>query len=97
MKLEAQNIQKIIVDAADETNPAFADEIREHGRGTVLFGGEATLDSLGLVTLVAAVEARLQDKTGNDILLVNEDAMSRSRSPFRTVGTLIEYALERLK
>mgnify|MGYP006299700893 CR=1 FL=1 len=91
-----QTIQQIIIDAAEETHPPFAAEVREHGSETVLFGRGSTLDSLGLVTLIAAVEMRLQDATGKDILLVNEDAMSRRRSPFRTIGTLIEYIQEGL-
>jgi len=59
---------------------------------TVLFGANATLDSLGLVTLVLAYEQRLFDGYGAEVTLVGEAAMSRRHSPFRTVGTLAEYA-----
>lgn len=68
-----------------------ADAAAIHG-GTVLFGAPGALfDSLGLVTLVAEVEARVADATGRDVILADERAMSRSRSPFRTVDTLVEH------
>lgn len=97
MKIAPDTIQSIILEAADETDPAFANEIRQQGADTKLFGKGATLDSLALVTLIAAVETRLRDQTDVDILLVNEDAMSRRNSPFRTVGTLRDYICERLE
>ena len=97
MKIKPDTIQNIILEAADETDPAFANEIRRHGRDTKLFGKGASLDSLALVTLIAAVETRLRDQTDSDILLVNENAMSRRNSPFRTVGTLCDYICEILE
>ncbi len=63
---------------------------------TVLFGADACLDSMGLVSLVVAVEDRIEDTTEHRITLADEKAMSRKNSPFRSVGALAEYIDELL-
>ena len=59
---------------------------------TALFGGDGLLDSLGLVALVVAVEQAIEDKCGISVSVADERALSRRESPFRTIGTLAEYA-----
>jgi acyl carrier protein len=59
---------------------------------TPLFGAEGGLDSLGLVSVVVELEQRLSDREGREISLMNDQAMSQSRSPFRTVRSLADYA-----
>ena len=61
-----------------------------------LFGRDGVLDSLGLVSLVVAIEQRVEENFGKRIVLANEKAMSRSASPFRTLGALSEYIVELL-
>jgi D-alanine--poly(phosphoribitol) ligase subunit 2 len=58
---------------------------------TPLIGAGSALDSLTFVTLVLEIEDRVRERTGISIELVNDRAMSSSRSPFRTVGSLAEY------
>ncbi len=94
--MNQQKIQDIILQAAEETHSRLADIIREQGRETKLFGRDAPLDSLALVSLITAVETRVREHWHNDIMLVNEDAMSRNHSPFRTVGSLCDYIDELL-
>lgn len=60
----------------------------------VLFGEGGVLDSVGLVNLVMAAEQYLSDATGQDIVLASEAAMSRKRSPYRSLGALADYAVE---
>jgi D-alanine--poly(phosphoribitol) ligase subunit 2 len=59
---------------------------------TALMGRSEILDSLGLVSLVVAVEQEIEDRCGISISLADERAMSQTRSPYRTVGSLAEYA-----
>ncbi len=54
------------------------------------------LDSLGLVTLIVDVEQDLADQAGITVTLGDDRAVSARHSPFRTVGSLAEYALERI-
>jgi hypothetical protein len=63
-------------------------------RGTVLLGKAAVLDSLGLVSLITIVEGSIREQIGAGVVLANEAAMSRSRSPFHSVGTLANYIQE---
>lgn len=63
---------------------------------TRLFGQQGVFDSLGLVTLITEVEAQVNDRAGAAITIANERAMSSKRSPFRTVGTLVDYVMELL-
>jgi acyl carrier protein len=59
---------------------------------TPLFGETGLLDSLGLVSLVVAVEQALQDELGLDVGLADERALSQRTSPYRTVSSLADYA-----
>jgi len=58
---------------------------------SALFGSEALLDSLGLVTLIIDVEERLAAEHGFDAQLATDQAMSQRNSPFLSVGTLTDY------
>jgi acyl carrier protein len=59
---------------------------------TPLFGRQGLLDSMGLVTLVVAVEQAIEDELGLSVSLADERALSQRNSPYRTVGTLADYA-----
>lgn len=63
---------------------------------TPLFGNEAVLDSIGLVTLIVTIERIVDERTGKVITLANEKAFSRENSPFKTLGSLAEYIEELL-
>lgn len=60
----------------------------------VLYGEGSGLDSLGLVNVVMAAEQHVGDATGEDVMLASEAAMSRKRSPYRSLRALAEYAVE---
>lgn len=72
--------------AVDKIDPPAV--VDEHTR---LVGG-AVIDSLGLVEVILEVEQRLRREYGADVTLADERAMSQRHSPFRTVGTLADYA-----
>lgn len=61
-----------------------------------IFGNDGILDSMGLVNLIVALEERIQDEYDVVITLADERAMSRNKSPFRTVATFAEYIEELL-
>jgi acyl carrier protein len=61
---------------------------------TVLVGRGSLLDSIGLVSLLAAVEERIQAACKKDIVLASEAVFSRAHSPFRTVGSLADFVAE---
>jgi hypothetical protein len=49
---------------------------------------------MGLVSLIVAVEQGVEDRFGKTVALADERALSRSASPYRTVATLADYAVE---
>ena len=63
---------------------------------TRLAGKSALLDSLQLVSFIVDVESEVNAAFGSGIALADEKAMSREKSPFRSVETLVEYVTELL-
>jgi len=64
---------------------------------THLLGGQSSLDSIGLVTLIADLEGDIQKEFGKTVILADEKAMSLTLSPFRKVSTLIDYIEAKLE
>ena len=60
---------------------------------TKLYGTGGALDSLGLVAVLVELEQRLADEMGTSVPLMDDRAMSQSRSPFRTPDALADYIL----
>lgn len=62
----------------------------EIASGATIFGPGSALDSLGLVALLLDIEDELRAR-GHAVVLSDERAMSQTRSPFRTVASLVAY------
>lgn len=77
-------------DSDSETSIHFDERTR-------LYGSEGLLDSLRLVTLVLDLEQEINDHMGTSITITDSRAMSQERSPFRMVGSLADYILDRLQ
>ncbi len=78
---------------------ATLDEQNEHGAVTAtatlpLVGDNAAITSMRLVSFIADLETTLASDYGLEITLVSEQALSRQKSPFRSVEALAEYILE---
>lgn len=59
-----------------------------------LFGKNGLLDSIGLVTLIVAIEQGIEDRYHKAVSLADEKAFSQKKSPFRSVDSLATYAAE---
>ena len=64
---------------------------------TRLYGKHSILDSLGLVSLIIAIEQELDDELGLTVTLANERALSMKNSPFKTIQTMADYIRELIK
>ena len=89
-------MQKIIIDLIFETIDTINEELTgemklEKSTHTALFGQGCKLDSLGLINLIVAVEQNIEDEFDITITLADERSMSQKHSPFRTVGSLVDY------
>jgi acyl carrier protein len=88
----------IIIASAEELNGSLEEPIEvELGAEAPLYGDEGALDSLALVTLITTVEQELEDEFGSPVSLIDERAISQARSPFRTVGSLADFATDLLE
>jgi acyl carrier protein len=88
----------IIFEALESLNQELEpDERVEVGPTTPLFGPDAKLDSLSLVSVIVDVETALTVKWDAPISLTDDRAMSREVSPFDDVGALTDYILELLQ
>src|SRR5437867_1780766 len=66
------------------------------GESVRLAGPDAVLNSLGLVSLIVELEQTLEEQYGVCLVLADERAMSQRHSPFRNVGSLVDYVCQLL-
>ena len=93
--IEADEVEKLILGALENLNAELpADRKLKIRPDMVLFGLNAELDSLSLVSLVVEVESAVNSRLGLDVSLADERAMSRPVLPFTSVQTLKEFILE---
>jgi acyl carrier protein len=89
---EKKTIIQTIYGVVDEVNLQQPDNGQlEKSLDTVLFGQNGKLDSLGLVNFVVAAEQNIEEALSVSVSVSDERAMSQKNSPFRTIGTLVDY------
>ena len=81
----------VVLKSLKEVVEAAAGKLNGVGEQTPLIGSGAVLDSMRLVSLIVDVEQRLEEGFGIGVTIADERAMSAKRSPFRTVGSLVDY------
>jgi acyl carrier protein len=85
-------IQAIILQALKNINEERGpDEQLKIDLNTRLFGADAVLDSLSLVSVIVDVESAVSDQAGREISLTDDRAMSQEISPFSDVNSLTAY------
>lgn len=92
------DIQRVVINAMAAVNAARDPRVQDPLQLTpdaAIFGGGSPLDSLGLVGLLVDIEDALRDE-GHQVSLSDSRAMSQSRSPFRSVPSLVAYIDELL-
>ena len=89
--MELAEILNIVLDAMRSTNLARepADQLEVSALAPV-FGPGSRLDSIGLVALLIDIEEALASR-GMNVTLSDARAVSRSRSPFRDVPSLVQH------
>lgn len=98
VKMMNERIVQAIYKAVDEVNEQLPKEYRiEKSMETALFGRTGSLDSLGLVSMIVAVEQKIEEEFGVAIVLADEKVLSQQTSPFQTIGTLVNHVSMLLK
>lgn len=90
-------VLEIIYEALASLNEELADDEKiAISEDTLLFGGESTIDSLSLVSVIVDVETAIGTQFDRPIALTDDRAMSREPSPFTSVRTLADFVVELL-
>ena len=96
--MDRQAIVDMMVEMLQQTLDAhILDQGGDAVRATAdlpLIGEDASLSSMALVSYIADVESTLTENYNLTLTLVSEKALSRKKSPFRTVNALADYVLE---
>jgi acyl carrier protein len=93
--LDAPKVEAIIIAALETLNEELDDDEKvEVGPNTALFGVDAEIDSLSLVSVIVDVETELNVEHGLEASLTDDRAMAREVSPFTDVQALKDYILE---
>jgi hypothetical protein len=89
-----EKVLEIILRALGSVNDELPDDKKfAVGPKTSLFGVDATLDSLSLVSVIVDVEGEVGSVLGRSISLTDDRAMSQPVSPFDSVQTLLDYIM----
>jgi hypothetical protein len=92
--IQKEEILKVIFKALNNLNDELADGNKfEVNENTYLFGANAELDSLSLVSVIVDVEGDVSDLLGHSISLTDDRAMSQEISPFSNVQSLLAYIM----
>ncbi len=93
-----ERILKAVYNAIDELNAQLPPGVSvEKSLDAPLYGASGKLESLDFVTLVMEVEEKINAEFGKDITIADENLLSKQKSPFSSLRTLIEYLEEVLK
>lgn len=93
--LTGELIEELILGALNDVNEEQPEDERiEVGPNTPLFGPNAQIDSLALVSVIVDVETALNVDYDLPISLTDDRAMTREISPFDDVQTLKDYIVE---
>lgn len=95
---DEERIAKAVYAAVDELNEQLPKGLSvEKSLDAPLYGASGKLESLDFVTFIMEVEEKIKTEFGLDITIADENLLSKEKSPFSSLRTLIEYLEELLK
>jgi len=95
--LDHAAVQELVLHALENLNEERGpDDKLVVGPQTRLFGADAELDSLALVSVIVDVEEAVSTASGRTVRLTDDRAMSQEVSPFTDVEALTAYVVELL-
>ena len=93
-----ERVTNAVYAAVDELNQQLAKGVQiEKSLDAPLYGASGKLESLDFVTFIMEVEDKINSEFATDITIADENLLSREKSPFSTLRTLIEYLEDLLK
>lgn len=83
----------IIYAAMESLNEELGDDAVPLAPDTKLFGADATIDSLSLVSVIIDVESGASDALGFPVVLTDDRAINEAVSPFTDPDALADYIM----
>jgi acyl carrier protein len=72
-------------------------DLIEINEKTELMGLNSIFDSVDLVTFIVSLEQTMEDEYSTSVTIADENAMSQTESPFKNLGTLIDFIQKQFK
>lgn len=95
MRIDGKQVQELIAASLTQLREDLAlPQLPEIDASTPILGSGSDLDSMAVVHLIVELEGRLEEAFGKNWILADERALSRKRSPFRSVADLAEFIIE---
>lgn len=89
-----EEVLALIYQAMESLNEEFPDDQQiPLAPDTKLFGADATIDSLSLVSVIIDVESSASDALGFPVVLTDDRAINEAVSPFTDPDALSNYIL----
>ena len=90
-----ERISKAVYAAVDDVNQQLPKGVQiDKSLDAPLYGASGKLESLDFVTLIMEVEEKVNAEFGTDITIADDNLLSKEKSPFSSLRTLIEYLHE---
>ena len=95
--MDAARALELVYGSLDHVNGIRPpDQLITKSPDVVLVGEDGALDSLALTTLILALEDRVREATGEDLILLDDVDLDAVGSRFRTPTTIAELIVEKL-
>jgi acyl carrier protein len=89
-----EEVMAIVLEALESLNEELPDDEKiEVSSSTKLFGSDALIDSLSLVSIIVDVESAASDKLGFPVVLTDDRAINEPVSPFSDPDALTNYIM----
>ena len=90
--MDTSAVERLVAEAVAELNlQRSADERIDQNPHALLFGPGGSLDSLGLVQLIAEVENAVENASGQRVNLADEALLDSAENPFTSIAALCAY------
>ena len=96
-RISIKNIIIKSLTSLDSVDDQAQTEIASMDEAFHLFGSDARLDSLDLISVILDLEEALSAELDRFLSLTDDAALRREISPFDTIGTLLDYCAELIR
>lgn len=89
---DRESVSRLVASAIEQTNATLPGAAQlSMAPATLLTGDGGALSSLDLISLILAVEEKVNEAFGTQVLLFDEALIADPNGPFRTVGDLVTH------